>query len=220
MLEWKKIAMNRSTETLIADPGLRFLTGEGEMRKRIREFDWSGTELGDPACWPGSLKTAISIMLDCTGPAYIAWGPRFIQLYNDAYIPILGELKHPAALGLSTIETWQEIWGEIVHPLFHRVVASSEAISMEHKLMPMLRNGYLEECYFSFTYSPLTDEAGNVIGVFVIPRETTHEFVSNRRANALRMLVQNLSDAQDMRGIRAAFEKTVSECPQDLPFGL
>jgi PAS domain S-box-containing protein len=211
--------MNYHREFLTDDPTLRFLLRDGEMRRRIRDFDWSTTELGDSAGWSSSLKTAIAIMLDCAGPAYIAWGPRFVQLYNDAYIPILGELKHPAALGTTTAQTWAEIW-DIVGPLFDKVVVSGQSISMENKLMPMLRNGYLEECYFSFAYSPLTDESGHVTGVFVIARETTHEFVSNRRASAVRMLIQELSEAEDMRSIRAAFEKTVLGFEQDIPFGL
>ncbi len=212
--------MNYLADASNADPSLRFLMREGEMRSRIREFNWRNTGLGDPALWPSSLKTTVALMLDCARPAYIAWGPNFIQLYNDAYIPLLGQLKHPHALGLSTTETWQEIWDDIVDPLFNRVVSSGQAVSMEHKLMLILRNGYLEECYFSSAISPLTDELGNVTGVFAIPWETTDEFIANRRANALRMLVQSLSGAEDMDSIRAAFEKNILENPQDLPFGL
>lgn len=211
--------MNRPADTLNADPDLNFLFRPGEMRTRIREFDWSATELGAPAGWPSCLKTAMAIMLDCAGPAYIAWGPSFIQFYNDAYIPILGARKHSEAIGQMTSETWQEIW-DIVGPQFSQVMESGSAVTMENKLMPLLRHGYLEECYFTYSYSPLTDDAGCVVGVFVMPRETTHEVVNSRRTNAVRMLVQDLSIAENMNGLRSAFEKTVLACPQDLPFGL
>lgn len=211
--------MNDLAKTITADPSLHFLHRDGEMRKRIREFDWSKTELGHPGSWSASLKTAVTLMLDCACPAYIAWGPNFIQLYNDAYIPILGELKHPHALGSTSPETWQEIWN-IVGPLFNSILATGQAVSMANKMMPMQRNGYQEECYFSFSFSPLTDEAGRITGIFAIPLETTLEFISYRHANTVRMLAQGLSDATDMGGIRAAFKKTVRENPQDLPFGL
>jgi PAS domain S-box-containing protein len=211
--------MHHFSKALTTDPSLRFLMRDGEMRTRIREFDWRSTELGDPGCWSSSVKTAIAIMLDCAGPAYIAWGSSFVQMYNDAYIPILGELKHPVALGMTTAQTWAEIW-DIVAPLFNKVVAYGDAISMENKLMPILRNGRLEECYFSFSYSPLTDEAGNVTGVLALPRETTREFVGNRRESAVRSLMHNLSDVEDMRDISAAFEKTVLDFRSDIPFGL
>ncbi|KRB93119.1 hypothetical protein ASE07_14210 [Noviherbaspirillum sp. Root189] len=189
------------------------------MRARIREFDWSKTELGCPSGWSTSLKMAVSIMLDCAVPVYIALGPRFIQLYNDAYIPILGEAKHPKALGITTAETWHEI-RDFVETQFTAVMRSNRAVSMQHKLFPMLRKGFLEECYFTFSYSPLADETGQVIGVIVTVWETTEEFVHKRRDHVARMLVDDLSNAGDMHSAYAAFEKTVLECAEDLPFGL
>lgn len=211
--------MSSNTDIFTTDPSLRFLARDGEMRTRIREFDWSKTDLGCPSGWSNSVKTAISIMLDCAAPTYIALGPRFIQLYNDAYIPILGELKHPMALGITTSETWHEIW-DFVEMQFKAVIQSNRAVSMEHKLFPMLRKGFLEECYFNFSYSPLADETGKIIGVFVPVWETTTEFLRNRRDNVARLLVESLSNAADMRSAYAAFEKTVLESSQDLPFGL
>lgn len=70
--------------------GEEFLSGGGEMGERIRTFDWLRTPLGAPSDWPQSLKTAVGIMLNSGYPMYIAWGPDFVQLYNDAYRPILG----------------------------------------------------------------------------------------------------------------------------------
>jgi PAS domain S-box-containing protein len=198
---------------------LRFLAGEGEMRRRIREFDWSKTELGDPTGWCNGLKTAVTTMLNCGTPAYLAWGPSFVQFYNDAYIGLLGEKKHPHALGITTSETWNEIW-DFVGPAFNSIMASGRPLAETDKLLPMQRNGYLEECYFTFSYSPLLDDDHQVNGVLVLAWETTSEFVSYRRANVIRMLVQGLSEATDMIGIRAAFERTVRENRQDLPFGL
>jgi len=32
-------------------------------------------------------------------PLLLWWGPNYISIYNDAYVPILGK-KHPEALGL------------------------------------------------------------------------------------------------------------------------
>jgi PAS domain S-box-containing protein len=203
----------------MSDRSLRFLAGEGEMRRRIREFDWTRTELGVPAGWPNGLKTALATMLNCGAPAYIAWGPSFIQFYNDAYIHILGEKKHPQALGSTTYETWNEIW-DFVGTAFKDILASGRALSEADKLLPMLRNGYVEECYFNFSYSPLLDEDYQNAGVLALVWETTSEFVSYRRANVIRTLVQGLSEATDMVGIRSAFERTVRENRQDLPFGL
>jgi PAS domain S-box-containing protein len=211
--------MQTFADKTMSDPSLRFLAGEGEMRRRIREFDWSKTELGDPTGWSNGLKTAMATMLNCGAPAYIAWGPNFVQFYNDAYIGLLGGKKHPQALGSTTHETWNEIW-DFVGPAFNSIMATGRPVAEVDKLLPMQRNGYLEECYFTFSYSPLLDDDYQVNGVFVLAWETTSEFVSYRRANVVRMLVQGLSEATDMIGIRSAFERTVRENRQDLPFGL
>ena len=75
-----------------------FLTGGGDMGKLIRSLDWSNTSLGTPDKWPQSLKTTVSIMLNSGYPMFIWWSSELINIYNDAYAPILGT-KHPAALG-------------------------------------------------------------------------------------------------------------------------
>jgi PAS domain S-box-containing protein len=211
--------MQNVAEKINTDPSLRFLAGEGEMRRRIREFDWSKTDLGDLAGWSNGHKTALTTMLNSGGPGYLAWGPSFVQFYNDAYIHILGEKKHPQALGSTAFESWGEIW-DFVGPSFNSIMASGRPVAEVDKLLPMQRNGYLEECYFTFSYNPVLDDDYEVNGILVLTWETTAEFVSNRRANVVRMLVQGLSEATDVAGIRAAFERTVRENRQDLPFGL
>src|SRR5688500_6267197 len=99
------------------------LAGGGEMGALMRAFDWSTTPLGPVSGWPQSLRTALSILLASAYPMYIAWGPSFTQLYNDAYRPILGSKKHPVALGQSTPECFAEIW-DFIGPMFHRVMAT------------------------------------------------------------------------------------------------
>ncbi|HZW70957.1 MAG TPA: hypothetical protein VFF57_08765 [Hanamia sp.] len=102
--------MNISDSKTSSDVRFPFLSGGGEMGKLIREKDWSKTPLGTPGKWPQSLRTMVSVMLDNPFGMYIAWGNDSIQLYNDGYRPILGSLKHPEALGISTRKTFEEIW--------------------------------------------------------------------------------------------------------------
>jgi diguanylate cyclase (GGDEF)-like protein/PAS domain S-box-containing protein len=211
--------MNGSFQKDDVDPRLSFLHGGGQMGSLIREFNWEPTGLGDPKHWPFSLRTAVGIMLNSAAPMYIAWGSRYVQLYNDAYAPILGELKHPQALGLTTPETWQEIW-DFVGPLFAGVMSTGQAVSMENKMFPMLRNGYLEECYFNFSYSPLIDELGNINGIISSCWETTERIISTRRSHNIRSLVEGLAQAANIEDVRAVFEAIVQDCPEDLPFGL
>ncbi len=148
-----------------------FLSGGGEMGEQIRAKDWSKTTLGDPENWPQSLRTMVAVMLDNPFGMYIAWGNEYIQLYNDAYRPILGSTKHPEALGISTRETFIEIW-DIIGTMFDNVM-KGEAVGFTDFMLPLDRNGYVEECYFDFSYSPIRKENSEVGGVLVTVIETT-----------------------------------------------
>ena len=89
-----------------------FLREGGEMGACMRRFAWHATPLGEPAGWPQSLKTAVSLMLRARQPMFIGWGPQHLSLYNDGYIPICGE-KHPHALGRPMAQVWSEIWDQL-----------------------------------------------------------------------------------------------------------
>ena len=148
-----------------------FLSGGGEMGKLIRAKDWSKTPLGDPKDWPSSLRTMVSVMLNNPFGMYIAWGKEYTQLYNDGYRPILGSTKHPQALGIGTRETFSEIW-HIIGSMFKGVM-EGQPVGFPDFMLPLNRNGYVETCYFDFSYSPIRQENGEVGGVLVTVIETT-----------------------------------------------
>jgi PAS domain S-box-containing protein len=148
-----------------------FLAGGGEMGELIRAKDWSKTALGDPETWPPSLCTMVAVMLNNPFGMYIAWGDNYTQLYNDAYRPILGSTKHPDALGSSTKQTFSEIW-DIIGPMFAGVM-EGKPVGFTDFMLPLNRNGFIEECYFDFSYSPIRKEDGTVGGVLVTVIETT-----------------------------------------------
>ena len=148
-----------------------FLKGGGDMGAMIRAADWNATPVGAPESWPQSLRTAVSLVLESKFPMLLCWGPDFTQFYNDPFRPILGATKHPA-IGKSTRDVFAEAW-HIVGPLFARVMGG-EAIGFEDMLVPLDRNGFLEDCYFTYSYSPIRAEDGEIAGVFVTCTETTH----------------------------------------------
>jgi hypothetical protein len=84
--------------------------GDGEMARRMRALDWSATPLGPVAQWSQSLKTAVALCLASRFPILLWWGPQLVELYNDAYRPVLGDTKHPGALGAPGRDLWPEIW--------------------------------------------------------------------------------------------------------------
>jgi len=125
-----------------------FLQGGGEMGELIRATDWSKTPIGSPESWPEPLCTSVSLMLNNLFPMYIAWGNEYTQLYNDGYRPILGTTKHPQAMGIGTRQTFAEIW-HIIGPMFEGVM-NGQAVGFPDFMLPLERNGYVEECYFDF----------------------------------------------------------------------
>ena len=171
--------------------GETFLAGGGEMGAAMRAFNWSATPLGPPAHWPQPLKTTVGIMLTSKFPMFLVWGPELTFLYNDGYIDVLGG-KHPA-LGTPMAEVWAEIWSDI-GPLAVRALAG-EATYFENLPLTMMRRGYAEQTWFTFSYSPLADEAGTIQGMFCACVETTATVLADRRrageAERLRQLFDN-----------------------------
>ena len=91
----------------IREPISLFARHSGEMAARMSDLDWSATRLGAPSAWSETLNTLIELMLDSRQPMFMAWGEAQTWLYNDAFIPILGD-KHPGALGRPAMEVWAE----------------------------------------------------------------------------------------------------------------
>lgn len=153
----------------------KLLSGGGEMGERIRKKDWSTTEVGNIESWPQSLYTTLSIILNSKFPMFLWWGPELICFYNDAYRPSLGiEGKHPSILGQKAKDAWPEIWNTI-KPLIDQVVERNESTWREDQLIPIYRNGKLEDVYWTFSYSPVKDESGDTAGVLVTCHETTQK---------------------------------------------
>ncbi len=148
------------------------------MSERIRRFDWGGTALGERQDWPVSLRTAVDMATASHFAMFVAWGDEHTFLYNDAYAPFLGA-RHPAALGKPMREVWPEIWDEL-EPLIDRTRAG-ETISVEDMHLVMTRNGADEDTWWTFCYSPLRDDTGEIGGVLDIAVDTTQKFIDSRR---------------------------------------
>ncbi len=155
-----------------------FLSGGSETGALIRAFDWSASPLGPPATWPQPLKTLVSVILGSAQPMFVAWGPERVLLYNQGYAPLLGK-RHPEGLGRPFAQVWHDIIDN-VGPIMDRSYAG-ESIHMDHISFVMHRNGYPEEAHFSFSYTPVRDDVGEVVGVFCACQETTNE-VDDRTA--------------------------------------
>ncbi len=196
-----------------------FLTGGSEMGGLMRAMDWSTTPLGSVEAWPQSLRTTVSVCLNSRFPMLLWWGPDLIMLYNDAYRPILGATKHPRALGVAGRDIWPEIW-DIIGPMLTGVMERGEATWSDDLLLVLDRNGYPEECFFTFSYSPIRDESGGVGGVFTAVHETTGRVIGERRLRTLRELAAETAQVTTEKGIYATARDALARNPMDLPFAL
>ncbi|MEJ6982189.1 ATP-binding protein [Pedobacter sp. P351] len=156
-------------------PYQKYLEGGGEMGMLTRSYDWSQSILGTPENWPTILLSTIRTILNAKFPMFLWWGPDLIQFYNDAYRPSLGnDGKHPTALGQKGEDCWPEIW-PIIKPLIDSVLETGESTWAEDQLIPIYRNGRLEDVYWTFSYSQVMDQHGGASGVQVICHETTEK---------------------------------------------
>ncbi|MDB5253446.1 MAG: sensor signal transduction histidine kinase [Flaviaesturariibacter sp.] len=157
-----------------------FLQGGGEMGERTRLHDWSQTPLGPIDTWPQSLRSTLGILLHSAFPMFLFWGDDHICFYNDAYRPSLGnDGKHPA-VGKKGTEVWPDIW-DFIGPLIHAVRTTAEPVWFEDQLLPIHRNGRMENVNWTFSYSPAYGDDGSVSGVFVTCMETTKAMEDKKR---------------------------------------
>jgi PAS domain S-box-containing protein len=168
--------------------------------------------------WPQSLKTAVQILLGSRYPMFVWWGQEFIQLYNDAYAPMLGT-RHPQALGQPAPVVWADVW-EVVGPQAEAVLYAGHSSWNEELLLIMERYGYPEETYFTFSYSPVADDSGSVGGVFCAVTEDTDRVLGQRRLRTLQALAAAAVEARTAEDTCTLAARVLAENRADVPFAL
>jgi signal transduction histidine kinase/CheY-like chemotaxis protein len=165
-----------------AASGLEFLSGGGDMGRRIRAHPWHETPLGPPEDWPQGLRTALRILLTTQHPIFIFWGRELICFYNDAYSRSLGPEQHPSMLGKPARTQWPLIW-DVIGPQIDQVMAGGGATWHENQKLVIERHGKVEDIYWTYSYGPIDEQTApnHVGGVLVICNETTQQVMSQRR---------------------------------------
>jgi PAS domain S-box-containing protein len=193
-----------------------FLSGGGELGALMRAYRWDTTSLGPPELWPQSLKLAVRIMLTSRQPIWIGWGKELNYFYNDPYRSIIGG-KHPRALGRPTREVWHEIW-DAIGPMLDTALGGDQGTFVESQLLIMERNGYPEETYYTFSYSPIPNDDGAVGGIICANSDDTRRVIGERQLALLRDIA---ADAGNGRNWQEACERSAAALAKnqhDLPF--
>jgi PAS domain S-box-containing protein len=199
---WQDAISNakHTPKALFTDPGphddLDLMSGGGDMGALMRAHDWSRTPFGPVSTWPQSLRTALRICLDSRFPIVIWWGPELRLLYNDACMPGLGTTKHPRALGAPGPEVWSDVW-ETIGPMLEGVMRTGQATWENDQLLLFDRHGYVEESYWTYSYSAIRLSSGEVGGVFSVVHEVTDRVLSARRLETLREVADQVVQAKN-----------------------
>ena len=199
------------------------IIGRGEMAELTRRFDWKSTSIGDIEGWPDTLLTTVNLLLASRHPMFLWWGPDLIQFYNDGYRPSIRADKHPSALGQRGIDCWPEIW-PIIGPQIEAVMSRGESTWNTNQLVPINRNGKLEEVFWTYSYSPVRDKDGTVRGTLVVCSETTEQVLSERRLRALLgikldfLVPQPAPGAHPLLALGQSILQKLSSDSADIPF--
>ncbi|MDT9682420.1 SpoIIE family protein phosphatase [Streptomyces sp. TRM76323] len=199
--------------------GAEVFEADREVGRDLTAVDWAATPLGPPESWPQSLRTAVSILLSSRFPMWMAWGPELTFFCNDAYRRDTLGRKYPWALGRPASEVWAEIWGDI-GPRIDTVLTSGKATWDEALLLFLERSGYTEESYHTFSYSPLRDDAGSVVGMLCVVSEDTERVIGERRMATLRDLGSDPSVIRTEQEVLDFAGQQLTANQRDLPFTL
>ncbi|KAM0790951.1 hypothetical protein ACM66B_004256 [Microbotryomycetes sp. NB124-2] len=187
------------------------------MGRMIRDYNWDETELGPISGWCPELRTILSSVLASPNRECILWGPNRIMLYNDEYVTCaMG--KHPGLLGkaAASSEGWAEIWDDL-EPVAVKVM-QGETVNFTEHYLPMVRQGYTEETYHSFSYQPFYDARGRALGIRNLSIENTAAVIATRRLETVRDLIQTTSLARTVQDFADMAMESISHNPYDVPF--
>jgi len=199
---------------------LDFIPADTETGRLARSIDWEATPLGSPAGWSPVLRMMVPFVLANRFPQLLWWGPDYIQIYNDAYAPILGA-KHPRAMGIATRDCWTEVW-DVLRPLIDTPFNGGAATWIEDFELELRRNGFVEESHFTVAYSPVPDEAAprGIGGVLATVHEITEKVIGERRVGILRDLGARVAEIRT--DVEACISATniLAQYPKDVPFAI
>ncbi|RIB26981.1 hypothetical protein C2G38_2161729 [Gigaspora rosea] len=183
----------------------------------VYNYNWSSTPLGPIETWDPAIKTATSLCLKSIFPMCLSIGPpHWIQLYNKAWEPILK--SKPCVIGMTLKEAWPEAY-DIIMPLYDGVCTTKKGFFRNDDYYELQRDGYTEEAYFSYTYSPVFKSDGTVWALIVIAQETTQKVLNSRRLKILGEFGNQMPEIVSLESACCITTKVLSN-NVDIPYAL
>lgn len=126
-----------------------------------RSIDWSQTPLGPMSEWSPQLRSIANLTMQDPHPAVVFYGPDLIMIYNEVYSEHLGNL-HPC-MGHSARAVFATVWFEYFEPMIIQNI-QGQTVERTDLAIHMIRNGFMEETYFSMRFIPILDSDGATVG--------------------------------------------------------
>ena len=192
----------------------------GEAGEVMRSVSWEQTALGPVSTWSSALRTMVGVLLHNHSGMLLWWGPSFVQLYNNAYRPVLGD-KHPCGMGQPVNECWSEIW-HILKPMIEAPFQGKPATTSDDLLLIINRRGFWEETHFALAYSPVPDASvpSGIGGVLATVAETTQQVFAERQLKTLRELSLRAAEAKMASDACCAAAAILAQDNWDISFAL
>src|SRR5579883_1336542 len=190
------------------------------MALRFEELDWSKTSIGPVQRWPITWRNAVDLLLVSSFPIALGLGPELVYIYNDAFIALGGPARHPSALGRPVREVWREIWKPVLEHRFSETLATGRPTGEDDLLMPLLRSGYLEETYITFSFAALADDEGNPSGIFCTATENTGRVIAGRQLDCLQRLASHCACAESPERACQLAAQALEGQRRDVPFAI
>jgi signal transduction histidine kinase len=187
----------------------------------VRSIDWAKTPLGSIDRWPPCARVAVEMMVASGFPLSVAIGADpsgALLLYNDAFVPFLGQ-KHPAAMGRRAREVLPEIW-DFLEWALRQVWQTGRSVTGKDLVLLVERGEQPDEIYASISFSPICLDDGAVCGALICSIETTAGVVGERRERALRVIAQGLSEARTEDELNRRISAVLQLAVKDVCFAL
>jgi signal transduction histidine kinase len=190
------------------------------MARRFEEFDWSKTSIGPVERWPRTWRNVVDLILVSSFPSALGLGPELIYIYNDPFIALGGPARHPTALGRPVREVWREIWEPVLERRFSETLSTGHPTGEADLLMPLVRSGYLEETYLTFSFAALADDRGDPSGIFCTATENTGRVIAGRQLDCLRRLASHCACAESAADACRLAAQALEGQRRDVPFAI
>ncbi|RDW82736.1 hypothetical protein BP6252_03848 [Coleophoma cylindrospora] len=195
-----------------------FMQNPSSHVRFIRDFDWPSTPIGPLETWPVQLCQMLNIVIADPEPAVIFWGPELVMVYNEAYIPLIGH-KHPLTMGNRFADCFPDVW-EHFDRIFSHGRTTKQAIRQTNVPLFLDRGGFIEETYFSYTFLPLLDHKGDVVGFYEPVTNVAQHIIADRRMATVSMIGELTSTSTDLKGVWSKILEALDPNQCDIPFAV